>query len=79
MGSHLVDLLLSKGHEIVIIDNLITGSTDNIAHLAGDARVKFIKQDVTEYLFIEGPVEFIFHFASPASPDDFKRYPIPVL
>lgn len=79
LGSHLVDLLLSNNHEVVIIDNLITGSTDNLAHLAGNSRVRFIKQDVTEYLFIDGPVDFIFHFASPASPDDFRRYPIPVL
>ncbi len=79
LGSHLVDLLLSNGHEAVIIDNLITGSTDNLAHLAGNSRVKFIKQDVTEFLFVEGPVDFVFHFASPASPVDFLRFPIPVL
>jgi dTDP-glucose 4,6-dehydratase len=79
LGSHLTDLLLSKGHEVVVIDNLITGSIDNIAHLAGDHRVRFIKQDVTEYLYIDGPVDFIFHFASPASPVDFERFPIPVL
>ncbi|MFZ4506728.1 MAG: UDP-glucuronic acid decarboxylase family protein [Fimbriimonas sp.] len=79
LGSHLVDLLLSKGHEVVIIDNLITGSTDNIAHLAGDSRVHFIKQDVADYLFVAGPVDFVFHFASPASPDDFKRFPIQVM
>lgn len=79
LGSHLTDLLLSKGHEVTIIDNLITGSTDNIAHLAGNPKVKFIKQDVTDYLFIAGPVDFIFHFASPASPVDFERFPIPVL
>ncbi len=79
LGSHLVDLLLTHEHEVVIVDNLLTGSTDNISHLAGNPRVKFIKQDVTEFLFIDGPVDFIFHFASPASPDDFKRYPIQVL
>lgn len=79
LGSHLTDLLLSKGHEVVIIDNLVTGSLKNIAHLAGDERVKFIKQDVTEFLFIDGAVDFVFHFASPASPLDFARMPIPVL
>ena len=79
LGSHLTDLLLAHGHEVVIIDNLVTGSTDNIAHLAGDSRVRFIKQDVTEYLYIDGPVDFVFHFASPASPLDFERMPIPVL
>ncbi len=79
LGSHLVDRLVKEGWEVVIIDNLITGSTENIAQHAGDNRVKFIKQDVTEFLFIEGPVDFIFHFASPASPVDFVRFPIPVL
>jgi len=79
LGSHLVDRLLAEGHEVVIVDNLITGSTDNIAHLAGDDRVKFIKHDVSNHIFVEGPVDFVFHFASPASPDDFVKYPIPVL
>ncbi|HEY0867129.1 MAG TPA: UDP-glucuronic acid decarboxylase family protein [Fimbriimonas sp.] len=79
LGSHLTDLLLSKGHEVVIIDNLITGSIDNIAHLAGNEKFRMIKQDVTEYLFLEGPVDFVFHLASPASPVDFERFPIQVL
>ncbi|MBN9502333.1 MAG: NAD-dependent dehydratase [Armatimonadetes bacterium 55-13] len=79
LGSHLTDRLVKEGWDVVVIDNLVTGSTDNIAHYAGDQRVKFIKQDVTEYLFVEGPVDFIFHFASPASPIDFVRMPIPVL
>lgn len=79
LGSHLVDRLLLEGYEIVILDNLVTGNTDNIAHLAGDPRVRFIYQDVTHYLFVEGPVEYVFHFASPASPLDFERIPIPVL
>jgi dTDP-glucose 4,6-dehydratase len=79
LGSHLTDLLLSKGHEVVILDNLVTGSLRNIAHLAGNDRVKFIKQDVTEFLFVDGPVDYVFHFASPASPLDFVRMPIQVL
>lgn len=79
LGSHLVDRLIEEGWSVVVIDNLITGSTENIAHYAGDDRVRFIKQDVTEFLFIDGAVDFVFHFASPASPDDFVRYPIPVL
>jgi dTDP-glucose 4,6-dehydratase len=79
LGSHLVDRLVREGWEVVVIDNLITGSTENIAQHAGNERVKFIKQDVTEFLFIEGPVDFMFHFASPASPVDFVRFPIPVL
>lgn len=79
LGSHLTDRLVAEGWNVIVIDSLITGSTDNIAHHAGSGRVKFIKQDVTEFLFIEGPVNFVFHFASPASPVDFVRFPIPVL
>lgn len=79
LGSHLTDRILAEGGSVVIVDNLITGSTDNIAHLAGDERVRFIKQDASEYLFIDGPVDFVFHFASPASPVDFERFPIPVM
>lgn len=79
LGSHLTDRLVKEGWEVLVLDNLVTGSTDNIAHLAGNPQVKFIKQDVTEYLFVEGPLDFIFHFASPASPVDFDRIPIQVL
>ncbi len=79
LGSHLVDLLLSKGHTVVVIDNLITGSLENIGHLYGDDRLKFYKADVSNQIFLDGEVDFVFHFASPASPDDFKRYPIPVM
>ena len=79
LGSHLTDRLVAEGWSVVVIDNLVTGSTDNISQYAGDDRVKFIKQDVTEHIFIEGPIDFVFHFASPASPIDFVRMPIPVL
>jgi dTDP-glucose 4,6-dehydratase len=79
LGSHLSDRLIAEGHEVVILDNLITGSTDNIAHLAGNPRVRFIHHDVSNYIFVDGSVDFVFHFASPASPEDFKRFPIPVL
>jgi dTDP-glucose 4,6-dehydratase len=79
LGSHLTDLLLARGHDVVILDNLLTGSTENIAHLAGNDRVRFIKQDVSEYIFVDGAVDFVFHFASPASPIDFIKFPIPVL
>jgi dTDP-glucose 4,6-dehydratase len=79
LGSHLVDRLIAEGHSVVVIDNLVTGSTDNIVHHAGNPAMRFIQQDVTEYLFIDGPVDFVFHFASPASPIDFVRMPIPVL
>jgi dTDP-glucose 4,6-dehydratase len=79
LGSHLTDRLLGQGWSVVVIDNLITGSLDNINHLIGNDGFRFIKQDVTEFLHVDGPVDFIFHFASPASPIDFQRFPIPVL
>ncbi|HVL37992.1 MAG TPA: UDP-glucuronic acid decarboxylase family protein [Fimbriimonadaceae bacterium] len=79
LGSHLCDRLLKEGWSVVVIDNLITGSLDNVSHLFGDERFRFIKQDVSEFLYVDGDVDFVFHFASPASPDDFKRFPIPVL
>jgi dTDP-glucose 4,6-dehydratase len=79
LGSHLVDRLVLEGWDAVIIDNLITGTVENFAHHTGNDRVQFIKQDVTEFLDVDGPVDYIFHFASPASPIDFVRFPIPVL
>jgi dTDP-glucose 4,6-dehydratase len=79
LGSHLVDLLLKEGHRVIAIDNLITGSVDNIAHLAGHAGFTFIKQDVTEFLYLSGPVDFVWHFASPASPIDYLELPIQTL
>ncbi len=79
LGSHLVDLLLARGHRVTVIDNLITGSTDNIQHLAGNPDFRFIKQDVTEYLYLDGPVDFLWHFASPASPIDYLELPIQTL
>ena len=79
LGSHLTDLLLARGHRVIGIDNLITGSVDNIAHLAGNRNFKFIEQDVTEFLFFNGPVNFVWHFASPASPVDYLEFPIQTL
>jgi len=79
LGSHLTDLLLSKGHQVIGMDNLITGNMANVAHLAGNPDYKFIKQDVTEYIFLDGKIDFIFHFASPASPIDYLELPIPTL
>ncbi len=79
LGSHLSDLLLARGHRVVGIDNLVTGSVDNIAHLAGNRDFRFIEQDVTEYLFLEGPVDYVWHFASPASPIDYLEIPIKTL
>ena len=79
LGSHLVDLLLARGHRVIVIDNLVTGSTDNIAHVAGNRNFRFIHQDVTEFLFLEGPVNYVWHFASPASPIDYLELPIQTL
>jgi dTDP-glucose 4,6-dehydratase len=79
IGSHLCDRLLSLGHEVIALDNLITGSTDNIAHLAGRRDFSFVYHDVTEYIFVQGGLDFIFHLASPASPVDYLTYPIQTL
>lgn len=79
LGSHLTDRLLAEGHEVIGIDNLLTGNTANIEHLAGNDKFKFIKQDVTEFLYIPGKVDFVFHFASPASPIDYLELPIQTL
>ena len=79
LGSHLCDRFLSEGHQIVVMDNLITGSTANIEHLAGSEDFRFIKQDVTEYLYVEGDLDAILHFASPASPIDYLDLPIQTL
>src|SRR5881227_1578684 len=79
LGSHLVDLLLSRGHQVVGIDNFVTGIVDNIDHLAGNPDFRFIQQDVTEFIFLDGPVEYVWHFASPASPIDYAELPIQTL
>ena len=79
LGSHLADRLLSEGYRVIAIDNLITGSFDNIAHLAGNPDFRFICRDVSEFMFVPGPVDDVFHFASPASPIDYLELPIPTL
>ena len=79
LGSHLCDYLVAKGHSVIGLDNLITGSTKNIEHLAGNEKFKFIKHDVTEYIYVTGPVDAVLHFASPASPIDYLEYPIQTL
>ena len=79
LGSHLTDLLLSRGHKVIGIDNFVTGSVDNIAHLGGNSRFKFIQQDVTEFIFLHVPVDYVWHFASPASPIDYLELPIQTL
>jgi dTDP-glucose 4,6-dehydratase len=79
LGSHLCDRLVEEGHSVVCIDNLITGSTANVAHLAGNPLFKFIQYDVTNYLFVDGAIDFVYHFASPASPIDYLKFPIQTL
>jgi dTDP-glucose 4,6-dehydratase len=79
LGSHLVDYLLERGHKVVAIDNFVTGSVENIAHLAGRGEFKFIEQDVTEFLFLDMAVDYVWHFASPASPVDYLELPIQTL
>ena len=79
LGSHLVDYLLAHGHRVIAVDNLVTGSIDNIGHLAGNKYLRFIEQDVTEYLFLDTPVDYVWHFASPASPIDYLELPIQTL
>lgn len=79
LGSHLCDRFLQEGHEVIAMDNLITGSTDNIAHLAGNEAFSFIKHNVSDYIYIDGPLDAVLHFASPASPNDYLEHPIPTL
>jgi dTDP-glucose 4,6-dehydratase len=79
LGSHLTDLLLGRGHKVIGIDNFVTGSVDNISHLGGHENFKFIQQDVTEFIFLDVPVDYVWHFASPASPIDYLELPIQTL
>jgi dTDP-glucose 4,6-dehydratase len=79
LGSHLCDRLLNAGNEVICLDNLSTGSVDNIAHLLGHERFRFYNHDVTEYIFIGRPVDAVMHFASPASPRDYLEMPIQTL
>jgi len=79
LGSHLCDLFLSRGHEVVCMDNFLTGSPENIKHLFGRDGFSFIKQDVTNYIHIDGPLDYVLHFASPASPIDYLEKPIQTL
>jgi len=78
IGSHLAETLLDRNYEVIGIDNLLTGSTANIAHLQ-NRDFTFIKHDITNYIYIEGPVDFVLHWASPASPIDYLELPIPTL
>ena len=79
LGSHLCDRFLAEGHSVIAMDNLITGNTRNIAHLAGNQHFSFIHQDVTNYIYLKDPLDAILHFASPASPIDYLKLPIQTL
>lgn len=79
LGSHLTDRLLAEGHRVIGVDNFITGSTANIEHLGGNENYSFIKHDVSTHITIPGEVDYVFHFASPASPIDYLEHPIPTL
>ncbi len=79
LGSHLCEKFLGEGFEVVCMDNFITGEPDNIAHLIGNPQFQFVKHDVTEYIYVAGEVNYILHFASPASPIDYLKVPIQTL
>ncbi len=79
IGSHLCDRYLEAGHDVIAMDNLRTGSTDNIAHLAGHPRFSFIKHDVTQYIYVAGALDMVLHLASLPSPVDYLNYPIQTL
>jgi dTDP-glucose 4,6-dehydratase len=75
LGSHLCDALLDRGHRVTCVDNFLTGSPSNIAHLAGHERFRFIKHDVSQDLYLPDAVDGVLHFASPASPRDYLEFP----
>jgi dTDP-glucose 4,6-dehydratase len=79
LGSHLCDRFIAEGHEVIGMDNLITGSPDNIAHLIGNPAFRFIVYDVTNFVYVDGPLDGVLHFASPASPVDYLELPIQTL
>lgn len=79
LGSHLCDRFIAEGHEVVCVDNFVTGNPDNVAHLMGHERFRLIEHDVTNFMYVEGPLDYVLHFASPASPIDYLRLPIQTL
>ena len=79
LGSHLCELLLSRGFRLICMDNLITGNEANIAHNVGKEPFKFIRHDVTQHIYLQDEIDYILHFASPASPVDYLRHPIHTL
>jgi dTDP-glucose 4,6-dehydratase len=79
IGSHLCDRFIAEGHAVICMDNFLTGHPDNVAHLIGHPRFELIQHDVTNYIYVAGPVNYVLHFASPASPIDYLKYPIQTL
>ncbi|MDN3515576.1 MAG: SDR family oxidoreductase [Candidatus Brocadia sp.] len=79
IGSHLCDYLIGKGHQIICIDSLLTGKVENISHLMGNDQFRFIKHNVSDYIYVDGRVDNVLHFASPASPSDYLEFPIQTL
>ncbi|HUO51351.1 MAG TPA: UDP-glucuronic acid decarboxylase family protein [Gemmatimonadaceae bacterium] len=79
LGSHLCDRFLADGHQVVGLDNFITGHPDNIAHLASEPRFEFVRHNISTYTYVAGPLDGVLHFASPASPRDYLEHPIPTL
>jgi dTDP-glucose 4,6-dehydratase len=79
LGSHLCDRFIKEDYEVICVDSLITGSCDNIAHLFGNQKFKFVQHDVTEYIYAASPLDYVLHFASPASPIDYLELPIQTL
>lgn len=79
LGSHLCDRLINEGMKVICIDNLLTGNIDNVSHLFGNDNFQFLKHDVTNYIYVPGQVDYILHFASPASPIDYLKFPIQTL
>lgn len=79
LGSHIADRLLAEGHNVLCLDNMLTGDPENLSHLKNEKRFEFVAHDVTKFIDIAGPVDFVLHFASPASPADYKQYPIQTL
>ena len=79
LGSHLCDRLLAEGHSVVGLDNFVTGNPENIAHLIGNQRFEFVQHNISNFTYVSGPLEGVFHFASPASPVDYLELPIQTL
>ena len=79
LGSHLSDRLLAEGYDVVAVDNLVTGSADNIAHLRDNPRFEYVRQDIIQPYTVDGPVDMVYHFASPASPVDYLELPLETL